>query len=98
MVGGGSAGMSGADNILENGGGPVLLDTSFYCGDDSTRVPAKKCREQELSERKAWRILRIFAWRSFLNVLVVRVTLPATRDFPRRSTKHSRNTCFVIAS
>ena len=59
VVGGGSAGMSGATNILENGGGVVLLDKSFCFGGNSTKLPAKKCREQELSEIKARRIPRI---------------------------------------
>ena len=38
VVGGGLAGMSAANTILENGGRVVLLDKSFCCGGNSTKA------------------------------------------------------------
>ena len=38
VVGGGLAGMSAANTILENGGRVVLLDKSFCCGGISTKA------------------------------------------------------------
>merc|ERR1719453_1238267 len=38
VVGGGLAGMSAANTILENGGSVVLLDKSAFCGGNSTKA------------------------------------------------------------
>ena len=38
VVGGGLAGMSAADTVVENGGSEVLLDKSSFCGDNSTKA------------------------------------------------------------
>ena len=38
VVGGGLAGMSAANTVLENGGSVVLLDKSSFCGGNSTKA------------------------------------------------------------
>eukprot|EP00421_Protoceratium_reticulatum_P015037 CAMPEP_0168394058 /NCGR_PEP_ID=MMETSP0228-20121227/19335_1 /TAXON_ID=133427 /ORGANISM="Protoceratium reticulatum, Strain CCCM 535 (=CCMP 1889)" /LENGTH=68 /DNA_ID=CAMNT_0008407453 /DNA_START=62 /DNA_END=265 /DNA_ORIENTATION=- len=38
VVGGGLAGMSAANTVLENGGKVVLLDKSSFCGGNSTKA------------------------------------------------------------
>merc|ERR1739848_497248 len=38
VVGGGLAGMSAANTVLENGGRTVLLDKSAFCGGNSTKA------------------------------------------------------------
>ena len=38
VVGGGLAGMSAANTVLENGGRVVLLDKSSFCGGNSTKA------------------------------------------------------------
>ena len=38
VVGGGLAGVSAANSVLENGGRVVLLDKSAFCGGNSTKA------------------------------------------------------------